>query len=180
VVEAVRRREGQPLRAALGVHAWRRRLVVFALGLGVVVMHHVVGAHQNGAGPNAVAEAESATAEGGVFSLLGSAQPVMAMTGSHTGSSGLTLDGVDAGATTETHSREGLESVHDDHGMGISMLMHLCLAVLGATLVLLALVLFALWWRADRRPASPPWPTGSPSRAPPVPERLAQLQVLRL
>ena len=178
-----RRRRGQPERVSLDAYAWQRGLVVLVLALAVVVMHHVAGAHQHAAGPGAVDQAAVAPAAGAISSV-GSAMAGTATLRSPTPASANShAHGL---AKPERHmnvpTRGGSEAAPTRHvmGMGMGMLMHLCLAVLGAALLLVALALLASGRVDDRRLVSRPWRPGSPARPPPVAERLAQLQVLRL
>lgn len=60
-------------------------------------------------------------------------------------------------------------------------MLHLCFAVLGGLMVLVALVVLTLWWRSERRrPVPTTVQAGGLARPPPVSLRLAQLQILRL
>lgn len=124
-----------------------RALVVLFLGLGLLLMHHVVGApHESSESP-----APAAVATG--------------VQGAHSGHG--------TGAPDDSHGE------HDDHG---SMLLHLCLAVLAAAVSVAALVLsghLAVRTGGDDGPEGGLVVAPVP-RPPPVPDRLALLQVLRL
>lgn len=182
MASTARRREEQPVRAPSDARAWQWRLVVFVLALAIVVMHHVAGAHEHAARPSTTDRAAPAPAVEGAISSVGSVMEGMVSAGRHTGAgTGThTLAVTDAATRTDAPPRSGDEVAHEGHGMDMTMLLHLCLAILGTALLVVALALLASWWRAGRHLVSPPSPTGSPSRAPPVPQRLAQLQVLRL
>lgn len=121
-----------------------RCLAMFALALGLVLMHHTVMA-----GPPAASTASST---------------------------------VEHGAGHAAHADEHREPSPAGHGDGhAGMLLHLCLAVLAALGVLL---LVGLPLRLPRPPddggTGAARATPAPARPPPVPLRLARLQVLRL
>ena len=83
---------------------------------------------------------------------------------------------VESSAAVLHHHPDG--SGHDHSGS----LLHMCLvALLGAAILLLVLVLVASWWRLPRRGTAERGRTASAEpRAPPTSSRLAELQLLRL
>ena len=124
-----------------------RTLVVLFLGLGLVLMHHVVGAPHDSAEDPAPA------------AMIATVQ--------------------DGHASHGTGAPGDSQGGHDDHA---SMLLHLCLAVLAATVVVTALLLpvhLVARTRDDEAPGGELVVAPVP-RPPPVPDRLARLQVLRL
>ncbi len=137
-------------------HPWAERLLLIGLAIGLVVMHHLVGAHQH--------------------------QTVHQVTGGLSGVAAIssTGHGADHDPTALERGTAQLQQQPAGDPEGMVTMLHLCLAVLAAALVLTGLVLGTLR-RADRfgssRSRVSSW---EPSRAPPVPVRLAHLQVLRL
>jgi hypothetical protein len=137
------------------------------LALSVVLMHHLVAAHQHvdpgvgaPAGPPAMMAHVVAPADVDVYPL------------------------------PDEHAGEGLAlgspaaMLHVHHGSGgddASMFLHACPAVLAALAALL-LLLVAVWWRTGSIPRLVAHAAGvqRPVRGPPAPRRLAELQVLRL
>ncbi|GAA4862053.1 hypothetical protein GCM10023203_06970 [Actinomycetospora straminea] len=163
--------------------SWCGRLAVLLVALGLVLMHHVVGAHQHAtpdvdsSPPPAPSIADHAAPSGHEHH-----HDVDATT--HAGSvdqRGARPDvpnGVSAPSSTALLHHHPGEGGHDHAGS----LLHMCLAALvGAAVFLLVLVLVALWWR-------PPVPdvgteggaSATAPRTPPASSRLAELQVLRL
>jgi hypothetical protein len=162
--------------------SWWGRLALLAVALGLVLMHHVVGAHQHsgpsapqpapvahsvvepGAAPPTAHHDHGSTPEDGVAS-----EPTMS---DETPSNGL----AESSAAVLHHHPDG--SGHDHSGA----LLHMCLvALLGAAVLLLVLVLVASWWRLPRNGTSQRALTASAEpRAPPTSSRLAELQLLRL
>ncbi|WP_133251800.1 DUF6153 family protein [Actinomycetospora cinnamomea] len=135
------------------------RLLLLAVALGLVLMHHVVGAHQHTAAEVAVTAAPSAH-PGGEHPAAHEAQPGMTVASS---------------AALLHHHPDGGGHDHADS------LLHLCLvALVGAAVVLLTLVLAAAWWRSPARPSAQGARWAAAPRAPPTSSRLAELQVLRL
>jgi hypothetical protein len=162
---------------------WYGRLALLVVALGVVLMHHVVGAHQHSA-PDVVPAAVSAHS---------SAAPSAPPTGGH-------HHGGDATAQADSVGEHGVPSetpnaVPDTGGAALlhhhpdenghdhaGSLLHMCLvALVGAAVFLLVLVLVALWWRPPppRRDTEGVARATAP-RAPPASSRQAELQVLRL
>lgn len=140
--------------------AWHALAVAVILGL--IVMHHLSGAtqHDHTSMVEETAPAVGVTAAtSGAVAFAVPAQP---------------HDDITAGVIVMT-------SAHGNP-MDMSMLMHLCMAALAALLTLAVLVL--LLWRRRAAPAQDPASLAAAfcrcERAPPVPVRLAQLQVLRL
>ena len=144
------------------LHGAGVKLLFVVVALSIIAMHHVVGAHEH---------TESAAAQ---------PTPMVAAATS----------GVPHGGGLVEHAVEELAPagpaamlhVHHEGGdHGATMLLHACLAVLAALAALLVLLVLVLW-----RPGSPAGllMRGAlpdvPARGPPVPRRLAQLQVLRL
>lgn len=166
------------LASRAGLRGLGRGLLV-AVVLGVIAMHHVVGAHSHGA---------TGAAHSAAPTPVASPAPAPAPAASH--HPGLPDPPIaaapDAGAPASAASTRASALLAGDGaetGTGVAMLLHLCLAVL-AGLVTLAALALARGWRGagpDRRGG----PTvvavaASPRAPPPLPVRLAQLQVLRL
>ncbi|WP_285656795.1 DUF6153 family protein [Actinomycetospora sp. NBRC 106375] len=144
------RRLGSSRRAPGGPGAvWPRRLALLVVALGIVLMHHVVGAHQHAA--------PDTPPTGTVVDVA------------HPGDHG-------APSTAALHQHPGGGHEHP------ASMFHLCLAALAAAVVLLlVLVLVAAWWRpGPRRLGAGTTRIAAVPRPPPVPTRLAELQVLRL
>jgi hypothetical protein len=141
--------------------------LLFALvALSIVLMHHMVAAHEH---------VESAPAQ--------PATPPMLMVAA--GTPGAPHDeGLVKHAVEEPAAAGPAAMLHVHHQGGAheaTMLLHACLAVLAALVALLLLIVLALWRPGTFagllvRGALPDVPV----RGPPVPRRLAQLQVLRL
>lgn len=154
------RREVVTSEAERAPRSWVRGLLLFALAVGIVVMHHVAGAQQHSpdhtpaAGQVAVASAANRADSG--------ASP--------------------ASSNTATAPVGTVElQAHPADGGKMSMLGHLCLAVLAGLAAITALLLSALSGRPEgSRPRFSVPIAWTSSRAPPTPRRLAQLQVLRL
>jgi hypothetical protein len=151
------------LRGLRGVSA---KLLFAMVALSIVLMHHVVAAHEHVAPANV----ETAAQATHVVDTTSPSDP-------------LALGLVErAGEEPASAGPAAMLHVHHQGGdHGASMLLHACLAVLAAlaaVLVLLVLVLWRPWSFAGllMRGAVPEVPV----RGPPVPRRLAQLQVLRL
>jgi hypothetical protein len=130
--------------------------------LGLIVMHHLTGVSKH---DDASMIADTAPAVGAVMPAWGPT----ALTAPAQQHNGMTPA---VAVMTSGH----------DNPMDMSMLMHLCMAALGALLTLAALAL--LFLRRRTAPAQDPALLAAAfnrcERAPPVPIRLAQLQVLRL
>ncbi|MDD7942704.1 DUF6153 family protein [Actinomycetospora lutea] len=178
-----RRRANSAMSANLLPGTWYGRLGLLVIALGLVLMHHVVGAHQHSA-PDVAPAAASAH--------LSAAQSAPTTGGHHHGGDAAAQDGSagehgvpsetpdampDKGSAALLHHHSD-ENGHDHAGS----LLHMCLvALVGAAVFLLVLVLVALWWwppppRLDTETVAPaPTP-----RAPPASLRQAELQVLRL
>ncbi|WP_433786871.1 hypothetical protein ACQPX6_08515 [Actinomycetospora sp. CA-101289] len=176
-----RRRSPRAVSAML-LATWTGRLALLVAALGLVLMHHVVGAHQHTtADTGAVATGHATAAPGGT-----SASSIQR---------GATADGLpptahdgishETATVPATGSASSAALLHDHTDKGghdhASSLLHMCLAALIGVAALLALVLVAALGRLESAtsvgarvaPAIVP-------RAPPTPTRLAQLQVLRL
>lgn len=163
--------------------SWSGRLALLAIALGLVLMHHVVGAHQHASPgpPQAGPGAHSVTGPGAAPPIAhhdhGSPAPEAA-SGSEQARGHDTQAGVavESSSAVLHHHPDG--SGHDHSGS----LLHLCLvALLGAAILLLVLVLVASWWRLPRRGTAERCLTASAEpRAPPTSSRLAELQLLRL
>ena len=130
---------------AAGERGWGVRAACLLAALGLVLMHHVIGAHQHqAADPPAPVGAASAV------------QPSAAPT-----------------ALLHVH--------HGDGDDAAAMLEDVCLGLLAASVVLIAVMVFLGVPRpgagagAGRR-----IPRDVPARGPPLPRRLSQLQVLRV
>ena len=137
---------------------WASRLVLLAVALGLVAMHHLVAGHQHSMpGPTGLATAATAMAV-----APNQAGPPRTLPGAHPSPGPAAL----------------LHQHPDGHDM--SMSMHMCLAVLAAVALLMALVLIAAGWRPTPRRSRPHAAASAGPRAPPGPRRLAQLQVLRV
>lgn len=162
---------------------WYGRLALLAVALGLVLMHHVVGAHQHSTEDVASSQEsnhslvdQDAPPKGG-HQHGGASAPGVGDAEEH-GSAPVSADGMTATGSAAVLHYHPDENGHDHHWS----LLHMCLvAVVGAAVFLLVLVLVALWWR----PAPPRTATGgvAPATAPRVPPaslRQAELQVLRL
>jgi len=164
---------------------WWSRAALLCLALGLVLMHHLVGAHQHSDPAPAVmtssllpsqttdhlAHGVGRTSEAGAAPAHG----VVAASSPSVEQAGVAALATATGPTALLH-----EHHHGDDHSAVSMLLHMCLAVLAAA-AFLVLALVAWWWRA--LPAAGHAVhlvvTVVP-RAPPVSARLARLQVLRL
>lgn len=164
--------------------SWTGRLALLAIALGLVLMHHVVGAHQHAspspppAGPVAhpVSEPGPASPTAHHHHDLSPA-PGNTLGGEHAGDHDPQAGGfVESSAAVLHHHPDG--SDHDHAGS----LLHMCLvALLGAATLVLVLVLVASWWRLPRSGIAERGRTASAEpRAPPTSSRLAELQLLRL
>ena len=165
-----RRGPQRPRRAMSTVAAtWARRVLLLGLAIGVVVMHHLVGSHQHDR--SAVADAPTAAVAAAASDPT--APPTGGAHAAHAAHEG----------SVPSPSDGGVPAHHQDGGdpAGVMVLLHMCLAVLGAALMLVALVFVVSWWRAPREHRSAlRLGVASLWRPPPVPQRLAQLQILRL
>lgn len=148
---------------------WRATLLrwslVLALAGGLVVMHSLMLAGGGGVGHPA-----------GAVPMAMSGAPAPP---SHQAPHPAVLVGSQVEPAPVVEVRSG-PSGH--HGDGMSMLLHLCLAVVGTLLLALtAPLLLAVLDRAAlaARPVGPPAPCSHPRAPPPTPVRLAQLCVSR-
>jgi hypothetical protein len=176
-------------RVGLGV---ARRLLLLGVASAIVLMHHLVGAHEHDAAP------AGNPSMAGMSAAVGSAGP---SGGSATQASGAQpTDGGSSAAPVPSGAAVSGVHVHPDPTLGerdpvtgssapgavpdvMSMVMHLCLAVLVAGLALATLLLLAVlagWCGIDPARAARPGAVRSPPYPPPVARRLAALQVLRL
>ncbi|MDD7940136.1 hypothetical protein PHK61_17070 [Actinomycetospora lutea] len=158
------------------------RVALLVLALGLVLMHHVVGAHQH-AGPDVALDGATPLTAIAADRVVppaahhGTAHAEAHADGAREHAASQALPGTsDAGAALLHRHTDG--TGHDHAGS----LLHLCLvALLGAAALLLLLVLVALW---PRPPSPRTGPAGvapaTATRAPPASSRLAELQVLRL
>ena len=164
-----------PLRLLDG---WPSRMALLLTAIGLVLMHHVVGAHQHSPSDAFPLEhaAHSAQAIGLAFpnfaDVHASPEP------------GADLRAHDAGPAAQATNPTALLHLHPDpdgHDH-LGALLHMCLVALAAAaVVLLALALVATGWQFDRvRDTANLGSRGPTAHPPPVPLRLAQLQVLRL
>lgn len=145
--------------------AWARRAGMLVIAMTVVVMHHIVGAHQHSA-----ADATPMPGVAGAFATDTAAWT----SGGPSGSGAHHVTGVAA-----LHVHPGAQDDHD--GGGGAPLLHLCLAVLSAVLLLAALCLSTeVWGRLAGPRERDGTALGSAARPPPLRVRLAHLQVLRL
>ena len=151
------------------VRRCRHRLhqaVLLGLAIGLVVMHHLVGAHahaptqHSGAAPHVLAQGHAAAALAGLVALR--ALPT------------------DAPVDEASPQEAQLHQRPTGGAGGMAMMLHLCVAVLGAALVLAALAVIASSGSARALAPFGSLRLSAPSRAPPIPRRLAQLQVLRV
>lgn len=162
---------------------WAGRLALLAVALGLVLMHHVVGAHQHsgsdvtltGSAPLTSVADDREVPPGGHHGIGDAVAHAGAGQDDVTGHGALPAT-FSAGAALLHRHPDG--NGHDPAGA----LLHLCLvALVGAAVLLLVLVLVALWWRTPpRRSARDVVGSMSAPRAPPTSSRLAELQVLRL
>ena len=169
------RRDSSPLAPA---SALTRRLGLLALAVFVVVMHHVVGAHGHGDAASGMPSAGMSTmaAPGAHAHGAGSTSPseprAINAVGPASGVVGVAkhLDGPQDSAVDEPDAEPGMLAM-----------LHLCLAVLAAIVVIVALFLAATVF--GPLSAVTVERAGSPlefPRPPPSQRRLAHLQVLRL
>lgn len=136
---------------------WSTRLLLIAVALGLVLMHHLAAAHQHS--PGAALEGGAATEQGAP-------------------ASGATLDPPPMPASAPA----AMLHVHPDgHHDTVSAAFHSCLAVLAAMVVLVAPPVLARTLAAIHPPCSARRVARrAPVRGPPTPRRLSRLQVLRL
>lgn len=161
---------------------WTGRLALLVAALGLVLMHHVVGAHQHTTtDTGAVAAGHATVGTGGT-----SASSVEHGAGAdrhpptaHDAIGHATAmvpgpESASSAALLHDHAHEG-DHDHD------SSLLHMCLAALIGAAALLALVLVTSWYHFESQaPVGGRGAAATVPRAPPTPTRLAQLQVLRL
>jgi Family of unknown function (DUF6153) len=164
--------------------SWSGRLALLAIALGLVLMHHVVGAHQHASpgppqgGPVAHLMAEHGAAPTIAHHDHSPAPGPKAAVGSEQ------ARGPGPQVSTVVQSSAAVLHPHPD-GSGHNhsgSLLHMCLvALLGAAILLLVLVLLASWWRLPQRGNAERGRTAAAEpRAPPTSSRLAELQLLRL
>ncbi|MFC5138322.1 hypothetical protein ACFPK1_08790 [Actinomycetospora rhizophila] len=170
-----RRRVGSAMPQSLVPGSWSGRLALLVIALGLVLMHHVVGAHQHSAADvapsGAAAPSLAAPDAPGEHQHAGPARPDGPVVDPHVGMTAV------ASSAALLH-RHPDENGHDHAGS----LVHLCLvALVGAVVLLLLLVIVALWRRAaPLRPGAGDVAPATAPRAPPASSRQAELQVLRL
>ena len=158
---------------------WPSRVALLLTAIGLVLMHHVVGAHQHSPSDAISREtaAHSAHAEA-------PSSPMFANVGYAAPGAGADLLAHDARQAAQTANPTALLHLHPDPGGHdhLGALLHMCLVALAAAaVVLLALALVATRWRFDLvKGTTDLWSRGPTAHPPPVPSRLAQLQVLRL
>lgn len=143
--------------------AWVRRVGILVVAMTIVVMHHMIGAHQH----SGVDETPT-VGMGGVVAAGSTSWVPSGDSGAH----------LAAGAAV-LHVHQGAQGDHD--GAGGFPLLQLYWAVLTAVLLLTALCLNTEVWRG--RTGAPPrdrTTVGSTPRPVPLGLRLAHLQVLRL
>ncbi len=164
--------------------SWSDRLALLVIALGLVLMHHVVGAHQHASpGPPQGGPVAHPMAEPGAAPPIAHHDHGLAL-GPETafGSEQAQETGTHAGVVVQSSAallhQHPDGSGHDHSGS----LLHMCLvALLGAVVLLLVLVLLASWWRLPRRVTADRGRTVvDEPRAPPTSSRLAELQLLRL
>lgn len=130
---------------AAGERGWVVRAACLLAALGLILMHHVIGAHQHRA-TDPVPVASAATA----------GQPSATPT-----------------ALLHVH--------HGDGDDAVAMLEDVCLGLLAAAVVLIAVMVFLGVPRTMADAGSGRRiPRAVPARGPPLPRRLSQLQVLRV
>ena len=165
--------------------SWPGRLALLAIALGLVLMHHVVSAHQHASPspPQSGLVTHSVAAPGAAPPPtahhdhdLGPAPAAgfgSEQTMGHDTRAGVLVDS--SAAVLHRHP----DGSGHDHSWS---LLHVCfVALLGAAILLLVLVLFASWWRLPPRATAQRGLTASAEpRAPPTSARLAELQLLRL
>jgi hypothetical protein len=146
---------------------WRARVlrwsIVLSLAAGLVAMHSLLIAGGGGVGH------PSRTARAAMSEVSVSHSPAHAAVGA-------------ASEVGQVPAAEAPSRPPGHHGDGMSMLLHLCLAVLGALLLALAVpLLLAVLARAAPagRTTGLPAPCAHPRAPPPTPVRLAQLCVSR-
>lgn len=158
---------------------WPSRVALLLTAIGLVLMHHVVGAHQHSPSDAIPLElaAHSAQADG-------LASPNFASVGHTSPEPGADLQAHDAEPAAQAENPTALLHLHPDpSGQDhLGALLHMCLVALAAAaVVLLVLALVAMGWRFDLvKGTTDLWSRGPTAHPPPVPSRLAQLQVLRL
>lgn len=158
----------------------RALLVAVVLGvvLGVIAMHHVVGGHAHGATSPLHHTAPAPSAAAAPAAGPAAAHPPGPPSPSSAAAAGHSTP---AAATSAATPASAFLADHDAPDTA-AMLLHLCLAVLAGLVTLAALALTRAWPDAgpDRRDGSTVVAVAALPRAPPLPARLAQLQVLRL
>ncbi|WP_420791485.1 DUF6153 family protein [Actinomycetospora chibensis] len=164
--------------------SWSGRLALVVVALGLVLMHHVVGAHQHASPgpPQAGPAAHSMAKPGGAPSIAHHEHDLAPGPEAAVGSEQVRPPGTQVGVVVQSSAavlhQHPDGSGHDHSGS----LLHMCLvALLGAVVLLLVLVLLASWWRLPRRVTAERGRTVlDEPRAPPTSSRLAELQLLRL
>ena len=157
---------------------WPSRVALLLTAIGLVLMHHVVGAHQHSPSDAIPLElaAHSAQADG-------LSSPILASVGHTSPKPGADLKAHDAAPAAQAENSTALLHLHPDPSGHdhLGALLHMCLVALAAAAALLALALVATGWQFDRvKGTTNLWSRGPTAHPPPVPSRLAQLQVLRL
>lgn len=151
---------------------WHRLLLMLSLVVGVVIMHSTVTGH-SAAVPVA---SSAATTQPGAGNPTGHSSPAVDSLRGVPGGGAMDAVAMAAEAPMPDHgssSRDPMSALHD--------LLHLCLAVLTALVVLTAVVrALGVWRRLRPTPASSAGRPAVGPRAPPSTSvRLAQLCVLR-
>lgn len=181
---SLRRRSDAAVSVQLLSSSWPGRLALLAVALGLVLMHHVVGTHQHSAPDVAPAGASAhslidlkAVSPSGHHDTVGGPTPQASSAVGPPVAHGPPAGLSDTGTAALLHHHPD----EDGHGHG-GALLHMCLAALvGAAVLLLALVLVASRGRFPPRLAAQGLATRSTlPRDPPTSSRLAELQILRL
>ena len=159
--------------------------VLLGVAIGLVVMHHLVGAQAHapaqhaGAAPHGLEQDHAAAASASIVALpaLPSDAPPDEASPADARPDGAQLHQTPADGAGGMGM--GMMQARQPRAEEIGML-HLCVAVRGAALVLAALALVASPGTTQALASVGPLRSSAPPRAPPVPRRLAQLQVLRV
>ena len=168
------RGDPSPQASASALSLLARRLGLLTLAVFVVVMHHVVGAHPHG-------DATSGMSSAGMSTMTAPAVHTHGAGSTPTGELRDTAAVGMAAAAGNVNRPQASAVVEPDAEPDILAMLHMCLAVLAAVVVIVALFLAVTTFG--------PLSTvtvgraGSPSefpRPPPSQRRLAHLQVLRL
>jgi hypothetical protein len=162
---------------------WCGRLALLVAALGLVLMHHVVGAHQHSTADTGAIAADHVPAAAGGTSVPSVEHGAAVHGHSPTAHEAISPDAATVAPGLNSASSAALLHDHTDKGghEHAGSLLHMCLAALMGAAAFLVLVLVAVRCRFEgQAPGGGRVSTAIVPRAPPTPTRLAELQVLRL